>query len=46
VEHFFEEQFRVIQNEELDINAVEGHVYFAWSVGSGKVVLLEEVVQT
>jgi len=39
----FAEQFEVIPDEEFYVPAIEGNVYSAWSVGSGKIVLLKDI---
>jgi len=39
----FAERFEVIPDEEFNVPAIEGNVYLAWSVGSGKVVLLKDI---
>lgn len=42
---YFPEPYQLIDTDKSEIQVVEGGTYWAWSVGNGKVVLLEEIVE-
>lgn len=41
--NFFMERFEVEKREEYDFQVTEGQIYLAWSIGKGKVVLLNQL---
>lgn len=40
--NFFMERFEIENRDECDFHIVEGQIYLAWSIGKGKVVLLNQ----
>jgi len=39
----FLNQYRIVNADDNEIPAEEGNMYWAWSLGSGRIILLEEI---